>query len=435
LGTIRNVLGREVLDSRGRPTVEAEVILEGGAFGRAIAPSGASTGIHEALELRDSKPQRFSGFGVQAAVRNINRTIAKEILQAIYASQEEFDRALIELDGTPNKSRLGANAILACSLAYAHASAAEAGVPLWKHLGRLSGQPATMPLPMINIISGGLHAGRQLEFQDFLVVPYGARSIMEALEWTHEIYKAALVTCVRSAGYNPQLVADEGGIGPNLPGNTAAVKILRDCLKGIGLGNEAVGIALDVASSHFYEDGLYHMEGKRLGARQMVDYLERLVDKFPIISIEDGLAEDDWAGWELLTERLGKRIQLLGDDLFVTNAQRLSRGIEAGVANAVLVKLNQIGTLTETLETVKLARENGYHSIISARSGETEDCTMSDLAVGVNGRQIKIGSITRSSRLAKYNQLLRISENPQVKHWKKTGWAWNMVPERIKSHK
>lgn len=431
MARIELIKAREVLDSRGRPTIEAEVLLEG-AWGRAIAPSGASTGLHEAHELRDGNHARFSGWGVQKAVKNANTQIASAVKGKTFESQSEFDATLIELDGTPNKARLGANAILACSLAFAHAKAALSGLSLWQHLSKDNGRTPSMPLPMINILSGGLHAGRRLEFQDFLVVPHAAKTLMEALEWTHEIYKRALGACVKATGYNPQLVADEGGIGPDLPDSTSALKLLTRAVRSVGFTEQQVGIALDVASSHFYRKPFYRIDGKRLRSAEMVDYLERLADKFPIISIEDGLAEDDWAGWELLTARLGNRIQLLGDDLFVTNPVRLKRGIDAGIANAILIKLNQIGTLTETIKAVTAAHSAGYKTVISARSGETEDSTMSDLAVGINGGQIKIGSITRSSRLAKYNQLLRIEESSVVKPWKKLGWAWKTAPDRQK---
>jgi enolase len=420
------IRAREVLDSRGRPTVEVEVLLEG-ASGRAIAPSGASTGAHEAHELRDRNPIRFSGLGVQTAVANVNRTIARALTGRPFHSLAEFDHALIELDGTSNKIRLGANAIVAASMAFAHALAAAQQRPLSALFSELSGVPPTMPLPMINILSGGLHAGKQLDFQDFLIIPYAARSTMQALEWTHEVYKAALARCVKTAGYNPQLVADEGGIGPNLPSNEAALKLLTAAIADAGFRERGIGIALDVASTHFYSAGQYQMraDGKLRTARQMTDYLVRLVDKYPILSIEDGLAEDDWSGWELLTEKIGSRIQLLGDDLFVTNTSRLSRGIASSVANAVLIKLNQIGTLTETLAALQMARDSRYATVVSARSGETEDATMSDLAVGTGAAQIKVGSITRSSRLAKYNQLLRLAENKAIRHWKKRGWKWD----------
>ncbi|MGI8908583.1 MAG: phosphopyruvate hydratase [Candidatus Sumerlaeaceae bacterium] len=423
---LERIYAREVLDSRGRPTVEAEVILDG-ARGRSIAPSGASTGTHEALELRDAKPTRFSGFGVRKAVANVNSQIASQATGRRFNSIADFDRFLIELDGTSNKSTFGANAILAASLAFAHAFASASNQPLYHLFAKaMRGQPS-MPLPMINILSGGLHAGRQLDFQDFLIVPHGAKSIMQALEWTHEIYKVALSRCVKKTGYNPQLVADEGGIGPNLPSNAAALVLLSGSIRDAGFSPGTVGIAVDVAASHFYSDGVYQMkaDGKRRTSRAMVTYLERLADKHPVISIEDGLAEDDWDGWELLTERLGPRLQLLGDDLFVTNTSRLQQGIDRSVANAVLIKLNQIGTVTETLQAMSLARQARYGTVVSARSGETEDATMSDLAVGSGAAQIKIGSITRSSRLAKYNQLLRLSENADVAHWKKRGWAWD----------
>jgi enolase len=363
---------------------------------------------------------------VLAAVKNVNGPIRRALTGKDFQSIARFDEALIKLDGTPNKSRMGANSILACSLAFSHALAAARGIRLDQLLSDIAQARPSMPLPMINILSGGLHAGKQLDFQDFLIVPYGARSIMQALEWTHEVYQVALKLCVKRAGYNPQLVADEGGLGPNLPSNEAALKLLRDAIHGAGFDGGGIGIALDIASSHFFHEGSYRLsaDGKLRNSRSMVSLLERIVDKYPVISVEDGLSEDDWDGWQLLTERLGKRVQLLGDDLFVTNTQRLERGIESGIANAVLIKLNQIGTVTETLAAMQMAREAGYATVVSARSGETEDSTMSDLAVGANGGQIKVGSITRSSRLAKYNQLLRLGENREVRHWPKGGWPW-----------
>lgn len=417
---ITRIIAREVLDSRGRPTVEAEIELDGGAAGRAIAPSGASTGKHEALELRDGAPARFGGYGVKKAVRNVTWIIAPRLQGEEITSQRDLDRLLVELDGTPNKSRLGANAILAVSLAFAHAAAAADRVPLYRYFAGLAETRPSMPLPMINILSGGLHAGRLLDFQDFLIVPAGARSIMQALEWTWAVYQAALKRCVKSAGYNPQLVADEGGIGPALPDNEAALRLLTAAIRDAGFqAPQQVGIALDVASTHFFKGGRYVLkaEGKRRTPAEMVDFLETLVDRYPIVSIEDGCAEDDWAGWKALTERLGGRVQLLGDDLFVTHPARLKRGIEEGCANAILIKFNQIGTLSETLDAMRMAREAGYRTVVSARSGETEDSTMADLAAGADGGQIKIGSLTRSSRLAKYNQLLRISEDRTVRHW------------------
>lgn len=419
---IERLLAREVLDSRGRPTIEAEIVTAAGARGRAIAPSGASTGAHEALELRDGDSRRFGGYGVRKAVRNVNTIVAPAVRGRNLPTQADLDALLIGLDGTPGKQRLGANAILAVSLAAAHAAAAESGAPLYRHLAALTGSSPSMPLPMINILSGGLHAGRRLDFQDFLIVPQGARSIMQALEWTWTVYQAALKRCVKTAGYNPQLVADEGGIGPALPDNESALKLLTAAIRDAGFKAPAqVGIALDVASTHFYRGGKYILRAdrRRRSSADMVDFLEELVERYPVLSIEDGCAEDDWKGWHLLTERLGGRIQLLGDDLFVTNPERLRKGIDEGCANAVLIKFNQIGTLTETLEAMRLAKDAGYRTVVSARSGETEDSTMSDLAVGAAGGQIKIGSITRSSRLAKYNQLLRIAEDREVRHWRR----------------
>lgn len=425
---ITSIRAREVLDSRGRPTVEAEVELDGGVVGRAIAPSGASTGKHEALELRDGDGTRFGGFGVRKAVRNVTKVIAPQLAGCEIESQQKLDEALIACDGTPDKSRLGANAMLAVSLGFAHACAAAKGEPLYRHIASMAGTKPSMPFPMINILSGGLHAGRCLDFQDFLIIPVGAKSIMQALEWTYAIYQAALKRCVKVAGYNPQLVADEGGIGASLPDNESALKLLTAAIKDAGFrAPDQVGIALDVASTTFFRSGRYSLktvgEKRRRTSAEMVDYLELLVQRYPIVSIEDGCAEDDWRGWRLLTERLGSRIQLLGDDLFVTNPARLERGIEEKCANSILIKFNQIGTLSETLQAMAVARRGGYRTVVSARSGETEDSTMSDLAVGADGGQIKIGSITRSSRLAKYNQLLRIAEDRSVRHWKATALA------------
>jgi enolase len=407
---ISHIRAREVLDSRGRPTVEVEVTA-GSARGRAIVPSGASTGRHEAVELRDGDLSRYGGQGVRKAVRHVCEVLGPAILGQAVADQECIDRRMIELDGTPNKGQLGANAILGVSLACAHAAAAARGVSLWRYLdadGR-----AALPLPMVNLISGGLHAGGNLDFQDFLLLPVVARSYSEALETTVAVYRK-LGEVLKKHGFEGVLVGDEGGYGPRLHGNEQAVELILEAFAQVGLkpGSEAA-LALDVAASHFYRDGAYHLHegrGKVLDSGAMVERLARWVRDYPIFSIEDGLAEDDWDGWRQLTEALGSRVQLVGDDLFVTHPERLKRGIRERVANAVLVKVNQIGTLTETFEVVRIAREAGYRAVISARSGETEDATLADLATATGAGQIKIGSVARSERLAKYNQLLRIEE-------------------------
>jgi enolase len=408
--SISHIHAREVLDSRGRPTVEVEVTA-GSARGRAIVPSGASTGRHEAVELRDGDPARYCGLGVRKAVRHVREVLAPALLGRAVTDQEGIDARMIELDGTPNKGRLGANAILGVSLACAHAAAAARGVPLWRYLdtdGR-----AVLPLPMVNLISGGLHAGGNLDFQDFLFLPVAARSYSEALEMTVAVYRV-LGAVLRKHGFEGVLVGDEGGYGPRLHSNEQAVELILEAFTQTGLtpGREAA-LALDVAASHFYRDGAYYLhEGgeKVLDAGAMVERLARWVRDYPIFSIEDGLAEDDWEGWRQLTATLGDKAQLIGDDLFVTHPDRLKRGIREQVANAVLVKVNQIGTLTETFAVVRIAREAGYRAVISARSGETEDATLADLAVATGAGQIKIGSVARSERLAKYNQLLRIEE-------------------------
>ncbi len=408
---ISRVQGREVLDSRGNPTVEVEVHCQGGAHGRAIVPSGASTGRHEATELRDGDPARFAGKGVRKAVANVNDEIAARLVGSSVAEQERIDRTLCELDGTPNKARLGANAILGVSLACAHAAAAVRGVPLWMHLE--GDCKPRIPLPMVNLISGGLHAGGNLDFQDFLLLPIGARSYSEALLMAVNVYRA-LASLLTRHGFEGVLVGDEGGFGPKLHGNEQAVQMCVEAIRAAGYqpGRDAA-LALDVASTHFYHAGCYRLKttaGVALSADDMVSTLRRWVDDYPILSIEDGMAEDDWDGWRELTKELRVRVQLIGDDLFVTNSERLRRGIETRVGNAVLVKLNQIGTLTETLDVVRMARHAGYRVVISARSGETEDSTIADLAVATRAAQIKIGSVARSERLAKYNQLLRIEE-------------------------
>jgi enolase len=408
--TITRVHARQVLDSRGNPTVEAEVHCAGGVMGRAIVPSGASTGKHEAIELRDGDPAHFGGNGVRKAVAHVREILAPIIVGMRASAQEEIDRHMIALDGTPNKSRLGANAMLGVSLACAHAAAAARGVPLWQYLDRAG--RATMPLPMVNMISGGLHAGGNLEFQDFLFLPIGARSYSEALEMTVKVYRA-LARVLRDRRKESVLVGDEGGFGPRFPTNKAALEAIDAAFADADLrpGRDAA-VALDIASTHFCRvDGLYELNGDLLNSTEMAnEILTGLVELFPIFSIEDGMAEDDWDGWKLLTDALGRQVQLIGDDLFVTNPQRLALGIERGVANSILIKVNQIGTLTETLEVIEQARAACYRPVISARSGETEDSTIADLAVATGAGQIKIGSVARSERLAKYNQLLRIEE-------------------------
>ncbi len=389
---IERVRALEVLDSRGRPTVEAEVWLTGGAHGRAIAPSGASTGKHEALELRDRDPARYGGLGVRKAVRNIHEGIAPAIIGI--ASQVELD------DHLRHVKQFGANATLAVSMAMAHAIADARQVPLWKSIGE---GPATMPVPMVNLISGGLHAGRNLDLQDFLIIAANCDTYSQALERIVRVYNNAK-RIIDARGLS-SLKADEGGFSPALESNEAALDLVMEAAEGV-----EIKIALDVAATHFYEEGVYRLarESRSLTAADMVELLAGWCDRYPIVSIEDGLAEDDWDGWQLLTQRLGQRVQLIGDDLFTTNPGRLQRGIDIGAANGVLIKMNQIGTVTETLEVMALAKANGYRTVVSARSGESEDSTMSDLAVGTGAGQIKVGSVNQSERLAKYNQLLRI---------------------------
>jgi enolase len=416
---ILRIHAREVLDSRGRPTVEVEVYAAGGARGRAIVPSGASTGRHEAVEMRDADPARYEGLGVRKAVGHVHTVIQPALLGQPVDDQEEIDRQLCALDGTPNKARLGANAILGVSLACAHAAATSHRLPLWRYLD-LEGR-ACLPTPMVNLISGGLHAGGNLDFQDFLFVPVAAGSYSEALETTVAVYRS-LGRVLRRHGFEGVLVGDEGGFGPRLHSNEQAVELALEAFAGAGLTPGRDGaLALDVAASHFYRDGRYHLReggGAALEAGEMIDRLARWVAAYPIVSIEDALAEDDWAGWQALTRRLGEQVQLVGDDLFVTNPTRLLRGVAEGAANAVLVKVNQVGTLSETLEVVRIARERGYRAVISARSGETEDATLADLAVATGAGQIKIGSVARSERLAKYNELLRIEEDlPRFAPW------------------
>lgn len=406
---IDQIVAREVLDSRGQPTVEVEVRCHGGARGRAIVPAGASTGRHEARELRDGDPARYGGKGVRRAVANIEKVIQPQLRGFNVEEQQRIDRTLCQLDGTSDKSKLGANAILGVSLACAHAAAADRKQSLWRYLDKEN--IARMPLPMVNLISGGLHAGGNLDFQDFLLLPIGATSYSEALEMTVYVYRA-LGTTLRRQGFEGTLVGDEGGFGPRLRNNEQAIEMILEAIDQAGFtpGRDAA-LALDVASTHFFRDGKYYLSAtgeKSLNAANLVEMLVRWVEKYPILSIEDGVAEDDWDGWKHLTSVLGARVQLIGDDLFATNADRLRRGITGGIANSVLVKLNQIGTLTETLEVIAIARAAGYRPVISARSGETEDTTIADLAVASGAGQIKIGSVARGERLAKYNQLLRI---------------------------
>jgi enolase len=405
---ICRILAREILDSRGHPTVEAEVHCDDGSWGRASVPSGASTGRHEAVELRDRDADRFGGKGVRQAIRHIHDVILPVLCGLEVSGQAVIDRRLCELDGTPDKSRLGANAILAVSLACAHAAAASRRVPLYSYLdpaGR-----AILPMPMVNMMSGGRHAGGQLAFQDFLLLPTGAKTYADALEMSVGVYRR-LGEILARHGYEFALVGDEGGYGPRLPSNQHAVEILIEAIQAAGHnpGRDAA-IAIDVASSQFYRDGRYELEGRQLTSTGMVEMLARWVERYPILSIEDGLAEDDWVGWRELTAALGNRIQLIGDDLFATHPARLQRGIREGIANSILVKMNQIGTLTETLAVAEQARQAGYAAILSARSGETEDPTLADVAVASGVGQIKIGCIVRGERLAKYNQLLRIAE-------------------------
>ncbi len=403
---ITTIAARQVLDSRGSPTVEVEVHC-GTAMGRAIVPSGASTGKHEARELRDGDPDDYAGKSVRRAVANVRNLLGPAIIGMPASEQATIDRKLCKLDGTPDTSRLGANAILGVSLACAHVAAAAKGIPLWRYLDR--GQ-ARMPLPMVNLISGGLHAGRNLDMQDFLFLPIGANSYSAALHMTVRVYRALGVT-LQEHGYEGVLVGDEGGFGPKLKGNEHAIELILHAFRRAGLtpGKDAA-IALDVASTHFFEGGLYRLHGQLMSATSMGAMLTDWADRYPILSIEDGMAEDDWAGWKLLTESLGNRIQLIGDDLFVTNPQRLAEGVKQGVANSILIKVNQIGTLTETLDAIEMAKVAGYTAVVSHRSGETEDSTIADIVVATNAGQIKTGAPNRTDRVAKYNQLLRIEE-------------------------
>lgn len=425
---IQNVHAREVFDSRGRPTVEVEIACEGYRAGRAIVPSGASTGVFEALELRDGDADRLQGLGVRRAVENVNSEIRSALVGQDATDQQTIDQLLIELDGTPNKSRLGANAILGASLAAVYAAAEAEDVRpvdqfrfIWnEHSTRVSsgrtgnpGLASCLPLPMVNMISGGKHAGGNLDFQDYLILPVGATSYPQAVEWIVTVYQHVGRLLTKS-GFEGVLVGDEGGYGPKLASNEQALDFVVAGIEAAGLRpGEDVCIGLDVASAHFHHEGKYRLAAtgeEELIASEVINLLEDWVNRYPIISIEDGLDENDWDGWQELTQRLGDRVQLIGDDLFVTNKERLQRGIDSGVANSVLIKLNQIGTLTETLQAMKLALENDYWPVVSARSGETEDTTIADLVVATGAGQLKVGSVARSERLAKYNQLLRLSE-------------------------
>ncbi len=409
MSAIVEVIAREILDSRGNPTVEADVLLESGIIGRAAVPSGASTGTKEAAELRDGDADRYLGKGVLNAVESVNTEIADALAGLDVEEQAFIDRTLIEVDGTENKSRLGANAILAVSIACARAAADESGLPLYRYIGG-AGQ-MQLPVPMMNIINGGAHADNSVDMQEFMIIPAGISSFREAIRCGAEVFHA-LKKILHKKGL-ATTVGDEGGFAPNLPSNESAIQYILEAISAAGYepGSDVL-LGLDCASSEFYKDGKYHLEseGLKLSSAQFTDYLATWVDKYPIISIEDGMSEHDWPGWEILTQRLGDNVQLVGDDVFVTNARILREGIKRGIANSVLIKVNQIGTLTETLETVETAKRAGYTSIISHRSGETEDTTIADIAVATNALQIKTGSLSRSERIAKYNQLLRIEE-------------------------
>jgi enolase len=409
MSAVEHVVGREVLDSRGNPTVEVEVFLVSGAKGRAIVPSGASTGAHEAVELRDGG-DRFGGKGVQDAIAHVDGEIAGEIEGMEALDQRAIDQTLIDLDGTDNKGRLGANAILGVSLAVAKAGADELDLPLYRAIGGVNAH--VLPVPMMNVLNGGAHADNNVDLQEFMVMPVGAASFSEALRWGTETYHA-LKAVLHERGMSTA-IGDEGGFAPNLPSNEEAVKVLLEAIERAGrTPGDDMAIALDAASSEFFRDGAYQLagEGRALSSADFAAYLADLADRYPIVSIEDGMAEDDWEGWAALTAALGSRVQLVGDDLFVTNADRLRRGIDDGIANSILIKVNQIGTLTETLETMALATRSAYTSVMSHRSGETEDVTIADLAVATNCGQIKTGAPARSDRVAKYNQLLRIEDD------------------------
>lgn len=409
MSAIIDIHGREILDSRGNPTVEVDVLLESGAFGRAAVPSGASTGVHEAVELRDGEEDRYLGKGVENAVESVNGEIFDALVGMDADEQLLIDQTMIDLDGTENKGRLGANAMLGVSMAVARAAAEEAGLPLYKYLGGVFARE--LPVPLMNIINGGAHADNPVDIQEFMIMPVGASSIREAIRMGAEVFHA-LKAALKAAGHNTN-VGDEGGFAPAVGSSEEALTFIMTAIENAGYkAGEDIVLALDVASSEFYKDGKYELagEGKSLSSAEMADYLADLVAKFPIVSIEDGMDEDDWDGWKILTDKIGDKCQLVGDDLFVTNPKRLSDGIDQGVANSILIKVNQIGTLSETLEAVEMAQKAKYTAVISHRSGETEDSTISDIAVATNAGQIKTGSLSRSDRIAKYNQLIRIEE-------------------------
>ena len=411
MSAIVDIVGREILDSRGNPTVECDVLLESGVMGRAAVPSGASTGSREAIELRDGDKSRYLGKGVLKAVEHINTEISEAILGLDASEQAFLDRTLIDLDGTENKSRLGANAMLAVSMAVARAAAEESGLPLYRYFGGMGGYQ--LPVPMMNVINGGAHANNNLDLQEFMIIPVGAPSLREALRYGAEVFHA-LKKIIHDKGMSIA-VGDEGGFAPNVENHEAAIQLILQAIENAGYtAGQDIVLALDCASSEFFKDGKYVLAGEgglQLSADEWSNMLASWVEKYPIISIEDGMAEGDWEGWKLLTDKLGKKVQLVGDDLFVTNTKILAEGIEKGIANSILIKINQIGTLTETFEAIEMAKRAGYTAVISHRSGETEDSTIADIAVGLNAGQIKTGSLSRSDRMAKYNQLLRIEED------------------------
>jgi enolase len=410
MSAIVDIVGREILDSRGNPTVECDVLLESGVMGRAAVPSGASTGSREAIELRDGDKKRYLGKGVLKAVEHINTEIAEAVLGLDASEQAFLDKTMIDLDGTENKSRLGANAMLAVSMAVAKAAAEEAGLPLYRYFGGMGGMQ--MPVPMMNVINGGAHANNNLDLQELMIIPVGAPSFREALRWGAEVFHA-LKKIIHDKGMSIA-VGDEGGFAPTVANHEAAIQMILDAIAAAGYtAGEQIALGLDCAASEFYKDGKYHLEaeGLQLTSTQWTDMLATWVDKYPIISIEDGMHEGDWDGWKILTDRLNHKVQLVGDDLFVTNTKILQEGIDKKIANSILIKINQIGTLTETFAAIEMAKRAGYTAVISHRSGETEDSTIADIAVGTNAGQIKTGSLSRSDRMAKYNQLLRIEED------------------------
>ncbi len=410
MSAIVDIIGREVIDSRGNPTVECDVLLESGVMGRAAVPSGASTGSREAIELRDGDKSRYLGKGVLKAVEHINTEIAEAVLGLDASEQAFLDKTLIDLDGTENKARLGANAMLAVSMAVARAAAEEAGLPLYRYFGGMGA--VQLPVPMMNVINGGAHANNNLDIQEFMILPVGAPTFREALRYGAEVFHA--LKKILHDKHISTAVGDEGGFAPSVASHEEAIQLILQAIEAAGyVAGEQIALGLDCAASEFYKDGKYHLEGEglELTAEQWTDMLATWVDKYPIISIEDGMHEGDWAGWAHLTERLGKKVQLVGDDLFVTNTKILKEGIDKGIANSILIKINQIGTLTETFAAIEMAKRAGYTAVISHRSGETEDNTIADIAVGLNAGQIKTGSMSRSDRMSKYNQLLRIEED------------------------